>query len=157
MTRRRGTRTVVLLFVATALGMIGVSTASAVELPLTDAKVTYSTGSPCGSGSTCELIVQDVNHSNCNQDVYIDQDAGSYLFSGISYPAGNTHVSNVSITVNRQLGYCDFWQTGDSINAWARQACPGGGYHFGPTHSWTLNRNNEWWAGIFQLGSGCQT
>ena len=155
MTRR--TRSVLLVLATSALAMIAASTASAVELPLTNAKVTYSNGSPCGSGSTCELIVQDVNHGLCNQDVYVNQDAGSYLFTGISYPAGNTHVSNVTITVNIQLGYCDFWQTGDSINAWARQACPGGGYHFASTHSWTLNTNNEWWAGTLQLGSGCQT
>ena len=138
-----------------ALALAAASTASAGDLV---AKITYSNGAPCGSGS-CEFIAYDATKGDRTQ---IGQTFSLVLINwwcGISYPDGNTYVCPISpqIRINAEISPHPDWSNGDSIHAYGRQACPGGGYHFSPYHSWPFNSNYGWWGGTFQLGSGCQT
>jgi hypothetical protein len=120
-------------------------------------RIKYSNGTDCGA-SQCEFVVTDLtrNVTHIAATGSLTTYNSGHFCIVISYPNGNT-LQCISFLANAFTNDDIYMQNGDSMIAYGRQACPGGGYHISPVHSWSYNPNYVWWGGAFQVGSGCQS
>jgi hypothetical protein len=115
-------------------------------------KVLYSNGAVCAPAA-CEWVV--VDHRTNTDRSPVTGNVYSITCACDSYPNGNRYIW-INISYNAYVYPGPNWASGDYFSAYARQACPGGGFHISPTHQFQWHGVNEpWWGGQFQLGTGC--